>query len=151
MLSALKQEELVRLSMCEAAEAVLRGDEPFGAVLADKDGNIVLQAGNREYSGGDPTAHAEIILMRKAAKLLGRNDLSGFILACNAESCSMCASALIKAGIREFYYGADMEELCDPYLRMEAVAAASKQPVACYGGILKEACREQIAAYRRTR
>lgn len=148
MLTKQRQEELVRIAMEETALAIARGDEPFGGVLADAQGSILVREGNREVTEQDPTAHAEMALIRKACKKLGTNDLSGYVLVCNAESCSMCASALIKAGVREFYYGAEMEEFCDPFLRLTQVAAAAKQPIRLYGGILKEACRAQIAAAR---
>ena len=93
-------EKLIRISIEEAASAIERGDEPFGGVICDAEGNVVVRGGNRENTEQNPTSHAEMVLIREACGKLGTKDLSGYICVCNAESCPMCTSALILAGIR---------------------------------------------------
>ncbi|NLL91641.1 MAG: nucleoside deaminase [Ruminococcaceae bacterium] len=148
MLSCELQEKLMRIAQQQAALAVERGDYPFGGLIADKEGNVIVKDGNREKTLGCPTRHAEMTLLEKACKELGTNDLSGYILMCNAEPCSMCSSAIIKCGIREIYFGADMEEFCNPLLRVAEVAEYTKGELLVVPGILKEECTAQIFAAR---
>ncbi|WAC39016.1 nucleoside deaminase [Pedobacter sp. SL55] len=77
---------------------------PFGALIV-RDGKIISQSANTVTSDCDPTAHAEINAIRKAAKKLGKPDLSGCILYTSAEPCPMCLSAIYWANIAEVYYG----------------------------------------------
>jgi tRNA(adenine34) deaminase len=83
--------------MALAAEAGVRGDPPFGALLVDASGAVVAQRSNRQVSGDDPTAPAKIELLRAAARAGHRSPLDGYAIVVNAEPCSMCASAIIKA------------------------------------------------------
>ena len=144
MLTQNQYEELIRISIEEADAAICRGDESFGGVICDIDGNIIVRDGNRENTEQNPTSHAEMVLIREACKTLGTKDLSGFISVCNAESCPMCASALILSGIREFYYGAEMESFCDPYIRMHEVLERASGGPLLVSGILKEECRAVV-------
>ena len=146
MLTREKQEELIRICMEEAELAIQRGDDPFGGVIADKEGNVIVRNGNRENTEKNRAAHAEIVCIREACKVLGTNDLSGYISVCNGESCPMCCSALILSGIDEFYYGIGM---CDdrhpnPYIPMTEIAAHAIQPCTVVGGILEDECLAQI-------
>ena len=78
---------------------------PFGAVITDKDGNIISKANNMVLKNNDPTAHAEITAIREACKKLETYDLSGCVLYTSCEPCPMCLSAIIWANINEVYYG----------------------------------------------
>ena len=78
---------------------------PFGAVIVDKDGNIVANGNNQVLKEKDPTAHAEIVAIRNACKILGTYDLSEYILYTSCEPCPMCLSAIIWANIKKVYYG----------------------------------------------
>ena len=77
----------------------------FGAVIVDKNGNIISNGNNKVFKDKDPTAHAEIVAIRKACKALNTNDLSGYILYTSCEPCPMCLSAIIWANISEVYFG----------------------------------------------
>jgi len=99
-------EALIELAQEEVEKAVEAGNPPSGAVLTDSQGKVIVTAHNTQNSSNDPTAHAEINLLRQAANILGRLTFEGYMLFCNAESCSMCMSACIKAKIKHFYYGA---------------------------------------------
>ncbi len=144
MLSREKQEELMRICIEEAELAIARGDDPFGGVIADKDGNIIVRNGNRENTEMNRSAHAEMVCIREACKKLGTTDLTGYISMCNGESCPMCCCALILSGIDEFYYGLPMRDGCNPYLTMADVTAKAVQSCTITGGILADECYEQI-------
>lgn len=91
-----------------------RGDGgPFGAVIVDKDGNIVSSANNQVLKNNDPTAHAEIVAIREACKNLNTYDLSDCILYTSAEPCPMCLSAIIWSNIKKVYYGCNKKDAGD--------------------------------------
>ena len=96
----------MRAALGEARAAAERGEVPVGAVLAIE-GRIVARAGNRTIADCDPTAHAEIIVLRDAAKSIGNYRLSGATLYVTIEPCAMCAGAMIQARIDRLVYGAD--------------------------------------------
>lgn len=83
---------------------------PFGAVITDKDDNVIATASNLVLESNDPTAHAEIMAIRKASKKLGTHDLSGCILYATGYPCPMCLSAIIWANIKSVYYGTNLDE-----------------------------------------
>lgn len=78
---------------------------PFGAVIINKQGNIIANGNNQVIKQKDPTAHAEIVAIRNACKVLNKYDLSNCILYTSCEPCPMCLSAIIWANIKEVYYG----------------------------------------------
>lgn len=142
------KEKLVRVAMEEAQKAIDSGNSPFGAILIDSEGNIIGSAHNTSNTDSDPTAHAEINLIRKVSKKLKSKDLSKYTLVCNANSCSMCFSAAIKAKIRTFVFGAGNESRMDPYLDPEDISKHSKNELSISEGILKEECEKQISGAR---
>ena len=83
---------------------------PFGAVIVDKEGNIIANGNNKVLKNNDPTAHAEIVAIREACKKLGTYDLSNYILYTSCEPCPMCLSAIIWANIKTVYYGCTKED-----------------------------------------
>lgn len=93
-------------ALAEARAAALRGEVPVGAVVVSPSGGIVARSGNRTREWHDPTAHAEIIVIREACRLLGSERLAGHDLYVTLEPCPMCASAVSAARIRRLYYGA---------------------------------------------
>lgn len=78
---------------------------PFGAVIIDKDGNVIANGNNQVLLQNDPTAHAEIVAIRNACKVLNTYDLSDYILYTSCEPCPMCLSAIIWSNIKTVYYG----------------------------------------------
>ena len=78
---------------------------PFGAVIVDKEGKIISTGNNKVIKTNDPTAHAEIVAIRKACSKLKTNDLSEYTLYSSCEPCPMCLSAIIWANIKNVYYG----------------------------------------------
>ena len=82
---------------------------PFGALITDKDNNIIAISSNSVLKDNDPTAHAEINAIRKASSILKTNDLNGYKLYTTSYPCPMCISAIIWSNIKEVYYGAGVE------------------------------------------
>ncbi len=83
---------------------------PFGAVVV-KDGKLVAEASNEVYKWNDPTAHAEIVAVRRATAALGRRDLSDCDIYVNGMPCPMCYSAIYWTGMRRIYCGSTAEQL----------------------------------------
>ena len=94
------------LALDEARAAATRGEVPVGAVLVAPDGQVVAQAGNRTRELSDPTAHAEMLVIREACRLAGSERLGGHDLYVTLEPCPMCAAAISAARIGRLYYGA---------------------------------------------
>ena len=93
-------------AMAEARAAADRGEVPVGAVLVAPGGRVVAQAGNRTRELNDPTAHAEVLVIREGCAQAGSERLPGYDLYVTLEPCPMCATALSAARIRRIYYGA---------------------------------------------
>jgi tRNA(adenine34) deaminase len=98
--------EFMRAALEEARAAGERGEVPVGAVIVIE-GSIVSRAGNRTIADCDPTAHAEIVALRNAARKMGNYRLAGANLYVTIEPCTMCAGAMIQARISRLVYGAD--------------------------------------------
>jgi len=150
MCVAATPEQLVQTAMGLAAEAGGRGDPPFGALLVSPHGEVVAMASSRTVSRGDPTAHAALELLRSAASDGHRPPLRGYSIAVNAEPCSMCASALVKAEVGALLYGAPHQPHMDPDLDVAAVFARARNPPSVTAGILAAEAAAQIATFRAT-
>ncbi|MEV6503453.1 tRNA adenosine(34) deaminase TadA [Streptomyces prunicolor] len=97
----------MRLALDEAEAAARGGDVPVGAVVLSPDGTTVLATGHNEREAtGDPTAHAEVLAIRRAAAHLGEWRLSGCTLVVTLEPCTMCAGALVQSRVDRVVYGA---------------------------------------------
>jgi tRNA(adenine34) deaminase len=93
------------MALAEARAAGSRGEVPVGCIIV-RNGEVVARAGNRTLTDRDPTAHAELIAIREAARLRGSGRLDDCDLYVTLEPCAMCAGALAFARIRRLYYGA---------------------------------------------
>lgn len=144
-------EQLLQTAMGLAAEAAKRGDPPFGALLVSPHGEVVAMASNRQVSRNDPTAHAELELLRAAAAAGHAPPLTVYTVVANAEPCSMCASALVKAEVGNLIYGAPHEPHMDPDLGVADVFARARHPPRLTAGLLAAEAAAQIAAFRRAR
>ena len=94
------------------AKKTYRNNEggPFGAVIIDKSGKVIVKASNQVLKKNDPTAHAEVEAIRKACKKLKTHDLKDYIIYTTCEPCPMCLSAIIWSNIKEVYYGANKKD-----------------------------------------
>ncbi|WP_050927582.1 nucleoside deaminase [Aestuariivita boseongensis] len=90
----------------EARAAAARDEVPVGAVLVAPSGEVVAAAGNRTREAHDPTAHAEMLVIREACAKAGSERLTGYDLYVTLEPCAMCAAAIAAARIGRVYYGA---------------------------------------------
>ena len=103
--------ELMKIAKECAENGASNGEGgPFGAVIADKEGNIVAKGNNMVLQNNDPTAHAEIVAIRDACKNLGTFDLTGCEIYTSCYPCPMCLSAIIWSNIKMVYYGNTKED-----------------------------------------
>src|SRR5208337_5094056 len=96
----------MQLALAEARASADAGEVPIGALLV-QDGSIIARSGNRTIRDNDPTAHAEIVVIREGARILGNYRLGGTALYVTLEPCAMCAGAIIQARIPRVIYAAD--------------------------------------------
>lgn len=96
----------MRLALEEAAQAPLTGDVPVGAVVLSPDGAVLSRARNEREAAGDPTAHAEVLAVRRAARAVGEWRLTGCTLVVTLEPCTMCAGAIVLSRLDRVVYGA---------------------------------------------
>jgi tRNA(adenine34) deaminase len=101
--------QAIALALEEAKSAAARGEVPVGAVLLSADGALLARDGNRILELKDPTAHAEMLVMRAGAKALGNERLLGATLYVSLEPCAMCAGAIAMARVGRVVFAA-----CDP-------------------------------------
>ena len=101
----MSDENYMREALLLAAAAQARGEVPVGAVVV-KDGEIIGRGYNQPISGHDPTAHAEVVAMRDAARRMGNYRLTGCELYVTLEPCIMCAGAIMHARVARLVYGA---------------------------------------------
>jgi tRNA(adenine34) deaminase len=99
-------DEWMRLALQEARAAQDAGEVPVGAVVCDAEGAVLASDHNRRETDSDPTAHAEIKVLRHAAAQLGNWRLTGCTLVVTLEPCTMCAGALVLARVSRVVYGA---------------------------------------------
>jgi tRNA(adenine34) deaminase len=95
------------IAMEEAKAAAARGEVPVGACIVSTSGQVLARDGNRTLERKDPTAHAEMLVVRTASQILGAERLTDCDLYVTLEPCAMCAGALSHARVRRVYFGAD--------------------------------------------
>ena len=137
---------LMRQVMKDVDIAIKEGNSPFAAFLLDKDGNILYKAHNTSNTDIDPTAHAEINLIKTD---LRTNNLSEYVLISNAWSCSMCFSAAIKAQISNFIFGSESEKNMNPNVTIYDIKEKLKNEINIISGILRDECKKQIEDARK--
>ena len=103
----MNDEEAIALALAEAQSAAVRGEVPVGAVLTAADGSLLARSGNRIVELKDPTAHAEILVLRGAAATLGNERLMGTTLYVSLEPCAMCVGAIAMARVARLVFAAD--------------------------------------------
>lgn len=103
------KKELMRRAIELAEESVRNGGGPFGAVIA-RDGRIVAEGANCVVPNADPTAHAEVTAIRRAAQAVGSHDLSGCEIFTSCEPCPMCLGAIYWAHLDKVYYACNRKD-----------------------------------------
>jgi len=149
-----EDERFMRLALALARRAGERGEVPVGAVVVSG-GRVIARGGNRPIRNNDPTAHAEVVAIRKAARRRGNYRLSDCDLYVTLEPCAMCLGAVVQARLRRVAYGAS-----DP--KAGAVRSAMRFPFGklnhrpdLTGGVLADDCgrllKEFFAGKRKKR
>ncbi len=141
-------ERFMRMALEEAASAAAAGEVPVGAVLAGESGEVLARAHNRTLRDRDPTAHAEVLALREAARKLGRHRLTGTTLYATLEPCPMCAGAIAEARCRRIVYGAPDERrgALEGALALFAIPGVNHRP-RIDGGILSAEAEALLAAF----
>lgn len=136
----------------EARAAGDRGEVPVGACITGPDGAIVASAGNRTRELNDPTAHAEVLVIREAGRQLASERLTGYDLHVTLEPCAMCAAAISFARIGRLYFGADDEKMgaVENGPRFFAQPTCHHAPEV-YSGLGEKKAREMLTQFFRTR
>lgn len=130
-----------------AREAQMAGEVPVGAVVVCKE-KIIACARNERETSGDPTAHAEVLALRRAAEALGTRRLEGCTLYVTLEPCPMCAGAIVMAGIDAVFFGAyDPRCGCVGSLYDLPEDASFGRVIPCSGGLLEAECRLALNAF----
>lgn len=130
-----------------AREAQMAGEVPVGAVVVCEE-KIIACARNERETSGDPTAHAEVLALRRAAEALGTRRLEGCTLYVTLEPCPMCAGAIVMAGIDAVFFGAyDPRCGCAGSLYDLPEDAAFGRVIPCSGGLLEAECRLALNAF----
>jgi tRNA(adenine34) deaminase len=144
-------EQWMSQAIAAAREAEALGEIPVGACVVS-DNRLLAVAGNRTRTDGDPTAHAEVIALRAAARELGNYRLTEAVVYSTIEPCAMCAGALIQARVRRLVYGAADEQagavesrfrICDSDFLNHRIELST--------GVLEEECRKLMQDFFRSR
>ena len=131
----------------EARKALETGEVPVGAAVVCA-GEVIALAHNEREATGDPTAHAEVLAIRRAAKKLGRRRLTGCTLYVTLEPCPMCAGAIVMAELDGVYYGAaDRTAGCAGSVYAIPEDPAFGRRIACMGGLLEGECQEILDSF----
>ncbi|WP_329039313.1 tRNA adenosine(34) deaminase TadA [Streptomyces sp. NBC_00178] len=142
----------MRHALDEAAQAASAGDVPVGAVVLGPDGAPLATGHNEREATGDPTAHAEVLALRRAAAALGAWRLTGCTLVVTLEPCTMCAGALVQSRVARVVYGARDEKAGAAGSLWDVVRdrRLNHRPEVIHG-VLEDACASQLTAFFRDR
>ena len=155
MLNAVEQDRdahWMRQALTAATEARTRDEVPVGACVVMSDGRLLALVGNRTRTDCDPTAHAEIVALREAARHFGNYRLISAVVYSTIEPCAMCAGALIQARVKRLVYGARDERfgavesqfrLCD--------SSSLNHRIEITSGVLEAECRNLMQEFFRAR
>jgi tRNA(adenine34) deaminase len=144
-----RDEQFMRLALAEAEKAIQEGEIPVGAVVV-RGGEVIASAHNGPVGLNDPSAHAEILALRRAAAVEGNYRLAGATLYVTIEPCLMCSGALIQARVSRLVFGApDPKGGAVVSLYGVLEDARLNHRVDVTGGVLKEACSEILSRFFR--
>ncbi len=145
-------EDLMALALHEAANAEALDEVPVGAVLVAPNGAILSRACNRTITDHDPTAHAEVLALRRAAQAVGNYRVEDAVLVVTLEPCLMCVGAMVHARIRGVVYGAADPKTGSLDSQIQGLTLPFHNHALWHtGGVLADRCSEQLSAFFRRR
>lgn len=133
----------------EVEIAIQTGNPPFAALIIDSSNTIIAKTHNQSHSKNCMIAHAEIEAIHIGCRTLEHKRLDGCTMYVNAESCAMCATAIIKVGIDQIFYGAAHEAGSNPNIYLNEINEWTDPKLRVFGGIMEEKFAEQILRGRR--
>jgi guanine deaminase len=144
--------DFMRLAIRVAQRGIAAGQTPFGAVVV-RGGAVAAEGHNTVWRDTDPTAHAEVVAVRRAAAALGRIDLGGCVMYTTCEPCPMCLSAIHWSKIDVVYFGATIadaqaagfHELC---VAAKVLAEMGGSPLRVEGGLVRAECADLFAQWK---
>ena len=146
-----KHESMMREALLEAAKAFEAGEIPVGAVV-EHGGQIIARAHNLREATGDPTAHAEVLAIREAARVLGGRRLNDCTLYVTLEPCPMCAGAMVMACLGKCYFAArDERRGCCESLYALPQDPAFYHRLPCIGGLMEAEASEMMRRFFQAR
>ena len=142
-----RDEQFMRIALDEAQAASLEGEIPVGAVLV-KDGQILARDHNRSISLNDPTAQAEILVLREGGRLLRNYRLGGSVLYVTAEPCPMCAGAMVHGRVTRLVFGAFEPKLGAVESKFQLLGrGVMNHTVEVEKGVLEKECAAILKAF----
>jgi tRNA(adenine34) deaminase len=147
-MAVLSDADYMQLALKQAELAAERGEVPVGAVLVDARGAVLACDGNRPIEYSDPSAHAEMVVLRQAGSLLNNYRLAGTTMYVTIEPCVMCAGALVHARVSRVVYGADDPKAGGMVSRYQVGRdGLLNHSLEVTGGILGEQCAAVLRAF----
>jgi tRNA(adenine34) deaminase len=139
--------DFMKIALTEAEDAYRRGEVPVGAVLV-REGNILAQAHNSPIANNDPSAHAEMLVLRQAAEKIGNYRLAGTELYVTLEPCIMCAGAIVHARLSRVIFGA-RDPKCGAVVSLYNILDDKRlnHQVRITEGILSQECGEIMSRF----
>lgn len=149
-MTAETDEGFMRLALVEAGRAVAADEVPIGAVLV-RDGAVLATGFNQSVTAADPTAHAEIVALREAARLSRNYRLPGTTLFVTVEPCLMCVGAALSARVARVVYGAPEPKFGAVRSLLDVSTLAVNHRFEAVAGVLEADCRNLLVAFFRDR
>ena len=142
----------MRLALAQAHKAAQNGEVPVGAVLVDATGEVLAEGCNAVIGSSDPTAHAEVVALRRAAKILGNYRLPNTTLYVTLEPCAMCLGALFHARVGRIVYGTTDPKtgVCGGRIDLTE-AGMLNHHAEVSGGVLAQLCGQILTDFFRAR
>ena len=141
----------MEIAFSEAKLAFLKDEVPVGAIIANREGKIFAKTRNKNRELNDPTAHAEILAIRKTCKELKSNKLFGYSIYVTLQPCEMCLHAILNARISRLYYGASDLENINLQKVYNTISKNKKFNIEIYSGINEKKCSDLLINFFRTK
>jgi tRNA(adenine34) deaminase len=146
------EEKFMRVAIEAARRAGAMGEVPIGACIVSSEGEILAAESNRTITDKDPTAHAEILVLRKASSVVGNYRLTGTTVYTTIEPCVMCAGALVNARIKRLVFGAHDERFGAVESRFRLCDSESlNHRIDITSGVLADECRALMQEFFKAR